>query len=44
LNLDVSAERLTPDIVAGTNNNPLQQSLAKNAALDAAYLAAQRGY
>ena len=44
LNLDVSAERLTPDIVAGTNNNPLQQSLAKNAAMDAAYLAAQRGY
>ena len=44
LNLDVSAERLTPDIVAGTNSNPLQQSLAKNAALDAAYLAAQRGY
>jgi hypothetical protein len=44
LNLDVSSERLTPDIVAGTDNNPLQQSLAKNAALDAAYLSAQRGY
>jgi hypothetical protein len=44
LNLDVSSERLTPDIVAGTNNNPLQQSLAMNAALDAAYLAAKRGY
>lgn len=44
LNLDVSAERMTPDIVAGTNSNPLQQSLANNAALDAAYLAANRGY
>ena len=43
LNLDVSATRLTPDIVSAANNNPLQQSLSKNAAIDAAYLAAQRG-
>ena len=44
LNLDVSASRLTPDIVSAADNNPLQQSLSKNAAIDAAYLAAQRGY
>lgn len=44
LHLDVSAQRLTPDIIAAADNNPLQQSLAKNAALDAARLAAQRGY
>jgi hypothetical protein len=44
LNLDVSSERLTPDIVAATEDNPLMQSLSKNAAIDAARLAAQRGY
>jgi hypothetical protein len=42
LRLDVSAERLTPDIVAAANNNPLQQSLQKNAQLDAERLMAQR--
>jgi len=44
LNLDVSSERLTPDIVSATENNPLMQSLSKNAAIDAARLAAERGY
>jgi hypothetical protein len=32
LRLDVSAERLTPDIVAAVDNNPLQQSLHRIAA------------
>jgi hypothetical protein len=31
LRLDVSAERLTPDIVEQVNNNPLQQSIQRNA-------------
>jgi len=34
LRLDMSAERFTPDTVAAANNNPLQQSLARNASLD----------
>ena len=34
LHLDVSAERLTPDIVSSVENNPLNQSLRKNAILD----------
>lgn len=33
LRLDVAAERLTPDIVAAVDNNPLQQSIHRNAAL-----------
>lgn len=33
LRLDVSAERLTPDIVSAVDNNPLQQSIHRNAAL-----------
>ena len=41
LHLDVSAERLTPDIVSSVENNPLNQSLRKNAMLDEAALAAQ---
>lgn len=38
LHLDVSAERFTPDIVAAIEANPLNQSLRKNAELDAAAL------
>lgn len=34
LRLDVSAERLTPDIVSAADNNPLQQSLFRNAQID----------
>ena len=40
LRLDVSAERLTPDIVEAVDNNPLQQSLHRNAALAAAQVRA----
>jgi hypothetical protein len=35
LRLDVSAERNTPDIVESVDNNPLQQSLHRIAALAA---------
>ncbi len=42
LHLDVSAERFTPDIVNAVNNNPLMQSLQKNAQLDAARIMAER--
>ena len=42
LYLDVSSERLTPDIVSATDNNPLMQSLAKNAQIDAAREMAER--
>lgn len=38
LHLDVSAERFTPDMVSAVENNPLNQSLRKNAELDAAAL------
>jgi len=36
LRLDVAAERLTPDIVAAVDNNPLQQSIHRIAAMAAA--------
>jgi hypothetical protein len=36
LHLDVSAERFTPDMVSALEANPLNQSLRKNAELDAA--------
>ena len=36
LHLDVSAERFTPDMVAAVENNPLNQSLRKNAMIDEA--------
>lgn len=39
LRLDVAAERLTPDIVAAVDNNPLQQSLHK-----IAKMASQKAY
>jgi len=42
LRLDMSAERFTYDTVAAVENNPLQQSLQKNAQLDADRLMAQR--
>lgn len=42
LHLDVSAERLTRDIIAPVANNPLMQSLEQNAQLDAMRLAAFR--
>jgi hypothetical protein len=38
----MSAERFTYDTVAAVENNPLQQSLQKNAQLDADRLMAQR--
>jgi hypothetical protein len=42
LHLDVSAERLTPDIVSAVNTNPLMQSLEANAKMDAMRLASLR--
>jgi len=36
LRLDMSAERFTPDIVESVDNNPLQQSIHRNAALASA--------
>ena len=38
LHLDMSAERFTPDMVSALEANPLNQSLRKNAELDAAAL------
>lgn len=38
LHLDVSAERFSPDMVAALENNPLNQSLRKNALIDEANL------
>jgi hypothetical protein len=35
LRLDVAAERLTPDIVSAVDNNPLQQSIHRIAAMAA---------
>jgi hypothetical protein len=37
LRLDVAGERLTPDIVAAVDNNPLQQSIHRIAAMSAAH-------
>jgi hypothetical protein len=42
LELDVQAERFTRDIVAATIDNPLMQSLEKNATIDSMRLAAMR--